>query len=96
MPEGILNHRGKNELLITVWSMGKVPVSDSLFALLIHSPDAQGAKIANIEIVPTALIVSSKEVIPGTVESPGYAHLRAVDHEVLYGDQKAFGIERKD
>ncbi|KAI0343743.1 putative beta-galactosidase [Trametopsis cervina] len=59
LPEGILNHRGQNELLITLWSL-----------------DAEGAKIANLTLVNTALVSSSKEIIPGIVESPGYAELR--------------------
>ncbi|KAI0688987.1 glycoside hydrolase family 35 protein [Cytidiella melzeri] len=59
LPEGILNHRGKNELMVTLWSL-----------------DAEGAKMEELELVNTALVSSSKEVIPGIVESPGYFELR--------------------
>ncbi|KAG8727933.1 hypothetical protein FRC12_022139 [Ceratobasidium sp. 428] len=48
IPEGILNHRGENDILITLWSL-----------------DASGARIANVELVPTAVLASSKEVVIG-------------------------------
>ncbi|KAI0821239.1 glycoside hydrolase family 35 protein [Irpex lacteus] len=59
LPEGILNHHGQNELLLTLWSL-----------------DAAGAKIADLELVNTALVSSSKDSIPGLVVSPGYTDLR--------------------
>lgn len=61
--------------------------------------DAKGARIAGIEIVSTALVASSKEVIPGTVKSPGYGHLRNIGNEVLRVDNvnhKLFGTESKE
>ncbi|TFK51150.1 hypothetical protein OE88DRAFT_1630669 [Heliocybe sulcata] len=60
LPEGILNPRGSNELLVTLWSL-----------------DADGAKVADVELSHTALLQSSKEVVVGgTVESPAYEELR--------------------
>ncbi|CAE6538539.1 unnamed protein product [Rhizoctonia solani] len=48
IPEGILNHRGENDILLTLWSL-----------------DAAGAKVANVELVPTIILSSSKEIIRG-------------------------------
>ncbi|KAF8601289.1 hypothetical protein BDV93DRAFT_495966 [Ceratobasidium sp. AG-I] len=50
VPEGILNHRGTNDVLLTVWSL-----------------DAAGAKVADLELIPTIVVASSKEVITGLV-----------------------------
>jgi len=60
LPEGILNPRGSNDLLVTLWSL-----------------DEEGAKVADLELVSTALLSSSKEVIAGTVLSPGFSDLRS-------------------
>ncbi|EPQ55007.1 hypothetical protein GLOTRDRAFT_111095 [Gloeophyllum trabeum ATCC 11539] len=61
LPEGILNPRGSNELLVTLWSL-----------------DGEGAKIADLQLNNTALLQSSKEVVPGgVVASPGYGELRS-------------------
>ncbi len=38
--------------------------------------DAQGAKVADLELLTTALISSSKESIQGIVTSPGFSELR--------------------
>ncbi|KIJ24287.1 glycoside hydrolase family 35 protein [Sphaerobolus stellatus SS14] len=43
LPDGILNSRGNNELLITLWSL-----------------DAPGAEFADVELVSTAVVQSSK------------------------------------
>ncbi|KAK7695246.1 hypothetical protein QCA50_002436 [Cerrena zonata] len=59
LPEGILNHNGKNELLVTLWSL-----------------DGAGAKVADLELVTTATVSSSKEPIKGIVRSPGFVELR--------------------
>ncbi|KIJ39023.1 hypothetical protein M422DRAFT_258178, partial [Sphaerobolus stellatus SS14] len=60
LPDGILNSRGNNELLITLWSL-----------------DAQGAKFADVELVSTAVVQSSKTPIPGgVVTSPTFQQLR--------------------
>ncbi|GJE91462.1 glycoside hydrolase family 35 protein [Phanerochaete sordida] len=59
LPEGILNHRGENVLLVTIWSL-----------------DAQGAKMADLELITTAVVSTSKQTILGLVESPGYHELR--------------------
>ncbi|EUC55104.1 glycoside hydrolase family 35 protein [Rhizoctonia solani AG-3 Rhs1AP] len=48
IPEGILNHRGENDILLTLWSL-----------------DAAGAKVANVELAPTIILSSSKEIIRG-------------------------------
>ncbi|QRV78064.1 glycoside hydrolase family 35 protein [Ceratobasidium sp. AG-Ba] len=48
IPEGILNHRGENDVLMTLWSL-----------------DAGGAKVANVELTPTTVLSSSKEVVVG-------------------------------
>ncbi|KAG8687962.1 hypothetical protein FRC08_011692, partial [Ceratobasidium sp. 394] len=48
IPEGILNHRGENDVLMTLWSL-----------------DAAGAKVADVELVPTTILASSKEVVVG-------------------------------
>ncbi|KAH7318895.1 glycoside hydrolase superfamily [Rhizoctonia solani] len=50
VPEGVLNHRGENDILMTVWSL-----------------DAAGAKIANVELVPTIVLYSGKEVVRGLI-----------------------------
>jgi hypothetical protein len=44
--------------------------------MLTFIEDAQGAKIADLELINTALVSSSKDSIPGIVVSPGYAELR--------------------
>ncbi|KAK7691718.1 hypothetical protein QCA50_005118 [Cerrena zonata] len=59
LPEGILNHNGKNELLLTIWSL-----------------DGTGARVADLELVTTATVSTSKEPIKGIVRSPGFAELR--------------------
>ncbi|KAF8320898.1 glycoside hydrolase family 35 protein [Clavulina sp. PMI_390] len=59
LPEGILNHRGENELLVTLWSL-----------------DPQGAKIAGLELITTAVVQSGKGSVPGIVTSPTYSELR--------------------
>ncbi|CAL1711293.1 unnamed protein product [Somion occarium] len=59
LPEGILNHQGSNELLITVWSL-----------------DGGGAKVADLGLVATAVVSSSKEFIRGLVRSPSFSELR--------------------
>ncbi|VDC04598.1 unnamed protein product [Peniophora sp. CBMAI 1063] len=60
IPQGIMNHQGENELLVTLWSL-----------------DSDGAKIEGLELVHTALVVSSKEgFVNGVVESPDYFTLR--------------------
>ncbi|KAF8601278.1 glycoside hydrolase family 35 protein [Ceratobasidium sp. AG-I] len=46
IPEGILNHRGENDILLTIWSL-----------------DAQGAKIANVELTPKIVLWSGKGVV---------------------------------
>lgn len=38
--------------------------------------DGAGAKVADLELVTTATVVSSKEPIKGIVRSPGFAELR--------------------
>lgn len=38
--------------------------------------DAQGAKVADLELISTAALSSSKEQIKGIVKSPAYAELR--------------------
>ncbi|CAE6489714.1 unnamed protein product [Rhizoctonia solani] len=48
IPEGVLNHRGENDILLTLWSL-----------------DALGAKIANVELAPTIVLASSKEIVRG-------------------------------
>ncbi|CAE7074419.1 unnamed protein product [Rhizoctonia solani] len=48
IPEGILNHRGENDILLTLWSL-----------------DAASAKVANLELTPTIILASSKEVVRG-------------------------------
>ncbi|KAG9099011.1 hypothetical protein FS749_002359 [Ceratobasidium sp. UAMH 11750] len=48
IPEGILNHRGENDVLMTLWSL-----------------DGSGAKVANVELVSTSVVESSKEVVVG-------------------------------
>ncbi|KAG8727773.1 hypothetical protein FRC10_005653, partial [Ceratobasidium sp. 414] len=48
IPEGILNHRGENDVLMTLWSL-----------------DNSGAKVANVELVSTSVVSSSKEVVVG-------------------------------
>ncbi|CAE6472777.1 unnamed protein product [Rhizoctonia solani] len=48
IPEGILNHRGENDILLTLWSL-----------------DGAGAKVANVELTPTIILSSSKEVVRG-------------------------------
>ncbi|KDN41542.1 hypothetical protein RSAG8_07343, partial [Rhizoctonia solani AG-8 WAC10335] len=48
IPEGILNHRGENDILLTLWSL-----------------DAAGAKVANVELTPTIILSSSKEIVRG-------------------------------
>ncbi|KAJ1305575.1 hypothetical protein OPQ81_000575 [Rhizoctonia solani] len=48
IPEGILNHRGENDILLTLWSL-----------------DAAGAKVANVELTPTIILSSSKEIVGG-------------------------------
>ncbi|KAG9078085.1 hypothetical protein FRC06_008540, partial [Ceratobasidium sp. 370] len=46
IPEGILNHRGENDVLMTLWSL-----------------DESGAKVANVELVSTSVVESSKQVV---------------------------------
>ncbi|KAG8796599.1 hypothetical protein FRC12_016586 [Ceratobasidium sp. 428] len=46
IPEGILNHRGENDVLLTLWSL-----------------DAAGAKVTNLQLAPTTILASSKEVV---------------------------------
>ncbi|KIP05238.1 glycoside hydrolase family 35 protein [Phlebiopsis gigantea 11061_1 CR5-6] len=58
LPEGILNHQGENELLVTIWSL-----------------DADGAKFADLELVATAVVSTSKEPV-SLVTSPSYDELR--------------------
>ncbi|KAF8601279.1 hypothetical protein BDV93DRAFT_545951 [Ceratobasidium sp. AG-I] len=48
IPEGVLNHRGDNDVLLTLWSL-----------------DPKGAKVANLELVPTIVVASSKAVVKG-------------------------------
>ncbi|CAE6480078.1 unnamed protein product [Rhizoctonia solani] len=50
IPEGVLNHRGENDILMTLWSL-----------------DAAGAKVADVELVPTVVLFSSKEVLKGLI-----------------------------
>ncbi|EKM53444.1 glycoside hydrolase family 35 protein [Phanerochaete carnosa HHB-10118-sp] len=59
LPEGILKHNGKNELLVTLWSL-----------------DAEGAKMADLELISTAVVSTSKESTIGLVQSPSYRDLR--------------------
>ncbi|QRW20547.1 glycoside hydrolase family 35 protein [Rhizoctonia solani] len=47
IPEGILNHRGENDVLLTIWSLGTLT----------------GAKIPTIELVASPAFASSKEVV---------------------------------
>ncbi|KAI0783038.1 glycoside hydrolase superfamily [Abortiporus biennis] len=58
LPEGILNHRGSNDLVVTLWSL-----------------DANGATIADLELVTTGIISSSKEAV-AQVQSPSFSDLR--------------------
>ncbi|CAE6480671.1 unnamed protein product [Rhizoctonia solani] len=50
VPEGVLNHRGENDILMTVWSL-----------------DAAGAKLANVELVPTNVLYSGKGAVRGLI-----------------------------
>ncbi|CAE6536961.1 unnamed protein product [Rhizoctonia solani] len=45
IPEGIINHRGENDLLLTIWSL-----------------DAEGAKIARLDLVSSIVLESGKEI----------------------------------
>ncbi|QRW20549.1 glycoside hydrolase family 35 protein [Rhizoctonia solani] len=50
VPEGILDHRGENDVVLVLWSL-----------------DGAGAKVANVELIATNVLFSSKEVINGLV-----------------------------
>ncbi|GAB1521035.1 hypothetical protein RhiTH_004126 [Rhizoctonia solani] len=50
VPEGILDRRGENNVVLVLWSL-----------------DGAGAKVANVELIATNVLFSSKEVINGLV-----------------------------
>ncbi|CAE6427460.1 unnamed protein product [Rhizoctonia solani] len=50
VPEGILDHRGENNVVLVLWSL-----------------DGAGANVANVELIATNVLFSSKEVINGLV-----------------------------
>ncbi|KAG8783246.1 hypothetical protein FRC12_019925 [Ceratobasidium sp. 428] len=64
IPEGILNHRGENDVLLTIWALGKF-----MFKLTVHIltalVDPTGAKVADLGLISNLAVSSSKEVVKG-------------------------------
>ncbi|KAG8685784.1 hypothetical protein FRC08_012917 [Ceratobasidium sp. 394] len=66
IPEGILNHRGENDVLMTLWSLGEYWKGGWMAeAELVTMTDKGGAGVANVELVSTSVTESSKEVVVG-------------------------------
>ncbi|KAL1724445.1 glycoside hydrolase family 35 protein [Schizophyllum commune] len=62
IPEGILNHRGTNEILLTLWATSKF--------------NSTGAKFSKLELNPRATLSSSKQTTLDIVTAPDWNELR--------------------
>jgi hypothetical protein len=77
IPEGILNHHGTNDVLISLWAL-----SSSLFqelwiqSNLLFSSDATGARMSKLELNKRTSLTSSKIATIDIVPAPGWAELR--------------------
>jgi hypothetical protein len=77
IPEGILNHHGKNEVLISLWALSMCSfIPNHITALTMVPPDASGAKLGKLELNKRASIASSKPATVSIVPAPGWAELR--------------------
>jgi hypothetical protein len=77
VPEGILNHQGHNEILVTIWALSKLPPCLSNLKKT-HPPREDGpVKMKKFELNKRAVLSSAKASRIGTVQAPKWADVRA-------------------
>ncbi|KAG8737249.1 hypothetical protein FRC10_008399 [Ceratobasidium sp. 414] len=83
IPEGIINHRGENDVLLTLWSLGQSACSDQYTNILMFGFPIWRSGRADLELVSGVVLQSGKEVVKG-LAAGWFARIRGTLGKFLF------------